>query len=120
MRSRVTVFTNMILRIHIPTIRKKSMTAHIARTTTARIGMIAKTRTTAAVISVIVLAVVVSARGEPQADDRAKRRAAFAWATRQQQMALSAVFPPATRDDPLPVCRVVTIRPSSVSADRRE
>jgi len=82
--------------------------------------MTTKTRITAAVISLVVLAVALSARGEPKADDHAKRRAAFAWATRQQQMALIAIFPPAGRNDPLPVCRVVTIRPSSVSADRRE
>jgi len=75
----------------------------------------------AAVISLAALGAALSAPSETQLDEHAKRQAAITWAIQQQQVAASKVLAPASRTDVvLPVCRVVTIRPASLSDDWRE
>lgn len=86
-----------------------------------RIGLITRIRTVAAVISITAVGVAYSARAQTPPDAHAKRQAAITWAVENEQAAMRAVLPPATgRDVVLPVCRVISIRPSSYSDDWRE
>jgi hypothetical protein len=86
-----------------------------------RIGLITKTATVAAAISIAAVSVALSAFAQTQSDEHSKRLAALAWAKTQQQAAVRLLLPPATGEDVvLPVCRVISIRPSSYSDDWRE